>query len=61
MIYSEQLKVLPTVMTQIAATGMTRAGVGAAVSLLLMIPPIVVFVISQSSIVETMASSGIKE
>ncbi len=34
-----------TVMTQIAATGMTRAGVGAAVSLLLMIPPIVVFVI----------------
>ena len=61
MIYSEQLKVLPTVMTQIAATGMTRAGVGAAVSLLLMIPPIVVFVISQSSIVETMASFGIKE
>ena len=61
MIYSEQLKVLPTVLTQISASGMTRAGVGAAASLFLMIPPILVFVITQSQVVETMASSGIKE
>lgn len=61
LIYSEQIKVLPTVLSQISSSGMTRAGVGAAVSLFLMIPPILVFVITQSQVVETMASSGIKE
>lgn len=61
LIYSEQIKVLPTVLSQISSSGMTRAGVGAAVSLFLMIPPILVFIITQSQVVETMASSGIKE
>lgn len=61
LIYSEQIKVLPTVLSQISSSGMTRAGVGAAVSLFLMIPPVLVFVITQSQVVETMASSGIKE
>ena len=37
-----------------------RAGAGAAVALLLMIPPILIFVISQSSIMETMSQSGLK-
>lgn len=59
-IYSEELKMLPSVLYQIASAGIARAGAGAAVSVLLMIPPIVVFVISQSSVMETMSHSGLK-
>ncbi len=61
MIFTENLKVLPTMLAQIAAGGVARAGVSAAASLLLLIPPIAVFVVAQSNILETMASSGIKE
>lgn len=59
-IYDEQMKVLPFVLQQIATAGIARAGAGAAVALFLMIPPIIIFLISQSSIIETMAHSGIK-
>lgn len=59
-IFSENLKVLPTLLSQIAAGGIARAGVGAAVALVLMIPPIILFIISQSSVMETMVTSGIK-
>ncbi len=61
LIYTENLKLLPTILGQISASGMARAGVGAAATLLLMIPPIVTFVLTQSRIIETMASSGIKD
>ncbi len=61
MIYSEDLKMLPTVLSQIAASGIARAGVGAAATLLMMLPPILTFVITQSRIIETMTASGIKE
>lgn len=60
-IYSEKLKTLPLVLSQIATAGISRAGVGSASALLLMIPPILVFVISQSNVMETMSHSGIKE
>ena len=60
-IYSEELKTLPQAMNQIATAGISRAGVGSAAALLLMIPPIAVFIFSQSSVMETMAHSGIKE
>ncbi len=59
-IYDENLKMLPTVLRQVAAAGMARAGASAVVALFLMIPPVLVFVISQSSVVETMAHAGIK-
>jgi putative chitobiose transport system permease protein len=59
-IYDENLKMLPTVLQQMAAGGIARAGAGAAVSLLLMIPPIALFIVSQSSILETMSHSGLK-
>ncbi len=59
-IYNESLKMLPTVLTQISAGGIARAGAGSAVVVMLMIPPIIVFLISQSSVMETMAQSGIK-
>ena len=60
-IYSEQLKLLPTVLSQIQAGGIARTGVGAAASLVLLIPPVVFFVITQSNVLETMAHSGMKD
>jgi ABC-type glycerol-3-phosphate transport system permease component len=61
LIYTEQLKTLPFALGQILAGGVARAGVGAAVTLFMMIVPITLFVIVQSNIMKTMASSGIKE
>ena len=60
-IYSEDLKTLPYALSQIAAGGISRAGATAAGTVIMMIVPITIFIINQSSIVETMASSGIKE
>lgn len=60
-IYREDLKVLPTVLNQISAGGMARAGVAAAAAVVLMIPPILVFMAAQRNVLETMATSGIKE
>ncbi|MHB8964046.1 MAG: carbohydrate ABC transporter permease, partial [Saccharofermentanales bacterium] len=61
MIYTESIKVLPTVLLQIGASGIARAGTSAAASLLLMIPSVLIFIIAQSKVIETMSSSGIKE
>lgn len=60
-IFSEELKPLNYALNQILAGGVARAGAGSAVSLILIIPPIVVFIVSQGNILQTMASSGIKE
>lgn len=60
-IYSEELKTLPYALSQIAAGGIARAGVGAAISIILLVFPLLVFIFSQSNIMETMATSGIKE
>lgn len=58
-IYSEELKTLPYALTQVIWGGIARAGVGAAVGLVLMIVPIVIFVINQARVVETMSTSGL--
>lgn len=60
-IYSEELKTLPYALSQIITTGVARAGVGAAVGLFVMIVPLLCFVFAQSNVLQTMASSGIKE
>lgn len=60
-IFNEELKTLPQVMSSIAAGGIARSGSAMAVTVILMIPPILVFLISQSNVMETMSSSGIKE
>jgi len=60
-IYSEELKPLSFALSQIAASGVARTGVAAAVSVVMMIVPIVTFVFSQSQILETMATSGMKD
>lgn len=59
-IYSEQLKTLPYALNQIIAGGIARAGVGAAVGVIMMIVPIIVFVVNQSNVIDTMGTSGIK-
>ncbi len=60
-IYSEQYKPFPVALNQILNGGIARAGVGGAVSLVMLIVPISVFIITQSNIIETLATSGIKE
>ncbi len=60
-IYSEQLKSFNYAIGQITAGGIKRAGASAASLVLMMIVPILVFVISQSNIIETMGSSGMKD
>lgn len=60
-IFTEELKPLNYALNQIVNSGIARTGAAAAVSMLMLIPPFAVFIISQSSILETMASSGIKE
>lgn len=58
-LYAEQLKPLPYALNQIVGGGVGRAGAAAAVTVVLMIVPITVFVINQSQIVQTMGTSGI--
>lgn len=61
LVYSEELKTLPTIMQQISASGIARQGVTFATAVLLMIPPLVVFMVAQGNVMETMANSGIKD
>lgn len=61
LIRSEELKPLPYALNQIVAGGFARAGAAAAVGFVLMIVPILIFMLSQSQILDTMSTSGIKE
>ena len=60
-IYSEQLKTFNYAIQQILAGGIVRSGAAAASTVIMMLVPISVFVITQSNIIETMASSGMKD
>ncbi len=60
-IHSEQLKSLNYAIQQITAGGIKRAGASAAATVVMMLVPIMVFVITQSNIIETMGSSGMKD
>ena len=60
-IHSEQLKSFNYAIGQIMAGGIKRAGASAASMVIMMLVPILVFVISQSNIIETMGSSGMKD
>ena len=60
-IYSEERKTLVYALQQIQAGGIARTGQGAAVLVVVMIVPIIIFVFSESQILETMASSGLKD
>lgn len=59
--YSEELKTLPTVVQQVTMAGLARQGVTFAASVVLLIPPLTVFLIAQGNVMETMANSGMKD
>lgn len=60
-IQSEDIKSLSYAISQIVSGGIARAGASAASIVVMMLLPILVFFFTQSNIVETMSSSGIKE
>ena len=60
-IYSEEKKTLVYAMSQIQGGGIARTGQGAAVMVVMMAVPISIFIFSESQILETMASSGLKD
>ena len=61
-IFREEIKPLGVAFTLAIASGtIARAGVSAAVTVVMMLVPIIVFVVTQSNIIETMTASGIKE
>ena len=60
-IYSEQFKSFNYAIGQITAGGIKRAGASAASQVIMMLVPISIFIISQSNIIETMGSSGMKD
>lgn len=60
-IYSEELKTFNYAIQQILAGGIVRSGASAAATVIMMLVPVTVFVVTQSNIIETMASSGMKD
>ena len=60
-IHSEQLKTFNYAISQVVTAGIARAGASAAATVVMMLVPITVFVLSQSQIIETMGSSGMKD
>ena len=60
LIYDEKYKMVSSLLSQIVSGGTARAGVGSAFSLLLMLPPVILFILCQSRIIETMSNSGMK-
>lgn len=60
-IFSEEFKSLNYAVSQIVSSGIARAGAGTAATVIMMIVPIVFFIFSQSKIVETMGTSGMKD
>ena len=60
-IYSESKKTLVFALQQIQAGGIARTGQTAAATVVIVSVPVLIFILSQSQILETMASSGIKD
>ena len=60
-IHSEELKTFNYAIGQIVSGGIARSGAAAAAIVVMMSVPIIIFVINQSKIIETMGSSGMKD
>ncbi|MDF2542082.1 MAG: transporter permease [Herbinix sp.] len=60
-IRSEDLKTLNYALSQIMSGGIARAGAAAAAQVLMMVVPILIFLFTQSNIIETMSTSGMKD
>lgn len=61
LVFDEQYRTLPTAVEQAAASGMATAGIAMAAAVFVLIPPMIVFILAQKQVIETMAHSGIKE
>lgn len=61
MVFDEQLKMLNMAFTNVIAAGISRMGPSMASAVVLMLPLLLVFLVTQSNVIETMTSSGIKE
>lgn len=61
LVFDEQYRTLPTAVEQAASSGMATAGIAMAAAVFVLIPPMIVFVLAQKQVIETMAHSGIKE
>ncbi|MBQ3669515.1 MAG: carbohydrate ABC transporter permease [Clostridia bacterium] len=60
-IYTESRKPLAAMLQNLSGSGVARTGVVAASALFMFVVPLIAFIISQSNVMETMATSGIKE
>ena len=60
-IYSAQLKTFNYAIGQLVTAGIALSGVSAASTVIMMIVPITVFVITQSNVITTMSASGMKD
>lgn len=60
-VFSEQYKTVNYALSQVLAGGVARTGAAAAGTVLTMLVPIVMFLFTQSNVVETMATSGMKD
>ncbi len=60
-IHSEELKSFNYAIQQILTGGIARSGAAAAATVIMMIVPVLIFVLNQSQIIETMGSSGMKD
>jgi len=60
-IFSEQLKPLTIALNQISTGSISRSGISAAVGVVMMVFPVTIFILIQSRVIETMATSGMKD
>ena len=58
-IYDENLKTLPTVIQQLTASGISKTGISASASVIMLLPPVIIFIFARKSVIKTMAHSGI--
>lgn len=60
-IHNEAMKPISLVQQYLSADGFVRVGATSALALVLLLPPIITFIVSQSNVIETMKSSGLKD
>lgn len=60
-LYTENIKPLSYMLSRIASSGVARQGAASAATLLTFLIPVLIFIITQSNVMETMATSGMKD
>ena len=61
MVFDENLKLVNMAFSNVTAAGISRLGPSMAAAVVLMLPPMAVFLFTQGNVIETMSASGIKE